>query len=277
MPSQISTQHVPETVIPLSPKITIFDRTNPRSLINIVWVEFREAMFTVEVNQPELLEMTERKLEKLVEPDPTDCRLRLRFWDEYARAQDRGKRLFLEEICRGVCSTDYFDKHISKNLQKIAWIILPPANYVTTMEELLYKGLDRIREVLDLPLKDQATGRVDTKLIGEMVKIVQMLDQRVKGAIIQKVAIQQRIDQRTQHHFSNDSTDPLLSASTNDLEAIESQLGNLNKRLERWQKPVDDVIELETDEGLREIGPGEFISECQDSGAPTQAKETRDP
>lgn len=281
MMTEISKEHVPEDVIQLSPKVTIFDTKNPRSLINIVWADMRKSMHALLDTQPELLKLTERKLEKMVEPDPMLSRLRLRFWDEYARAQDRAKRMFLEEVCRGVCSTDSWERHISMDLPKIAWIILPPASYVTTMEELLYKGLDRMREVLDFPLKD-AKGTPNTKLISEVVKIVQMLDQRVKGAIIQKVAIKQQIDQRTQ---LTTSIDPLSASSLTELQAVENEIQNLNRKLERWAAQDQKALPLPEDEGvvIDVIGGSNERGALLDSaettegaGVTSQAEEARD-
>lgn len=285
MAHELAPQNLQESVISLSPKVSIFDRSNPRSLINIVWEELRDALNAIETNNPELLDLTERQFEKKISPDPTVCRLRLRFWDEYARAQDRGKRMFKEEICRNVCSGDYWVRHISKNLELIAYIIIPPAGYATTMEELLYKGLDRMREVLDLPFRDEKTNRVDTRLIAEVVKIVQILDQRVKGAIIQKVAIQQRIDQRTQHSIG--APDPLSQNSMGDLQSIESQLSSLNSRLERWQDkavieaaPEREVLVIPANVGGEVIDGRHgrsFVIATEGSevpGTPSQAEET---
>lgn len=201
-------------------------------------------MYMLEQVKPELLSLTEKALERKLLPDPTICRLRLRFWDEYARAQDRSQLLRKDEVCRGVCSSDFFNRMVETDPLMIAWMILPPSNYVSTMEELLYRGLDRMREVLDLPFLDRKTGKPDTKLISEVVKIVHLLDQRVKGAIIQKVAIQQRIDQKTSHRHSFDAKnpDPLSQASANDLESIEAQLGSLNRQLLKWDQQAQESL-----------------------------------
>jgi hypothetical protein len=268
----VDPRYVPEDAIQLTPTIVIFDRKNPRSLINIVWEELRDSMLALEANHQDLLQLTERKLEKLLEPDPTESRLRLRFWDEYSRAQEKGKRMLLAEVCRGVCSGDFWEKNILRDLKRVAYIINPPTNYIVTMEELLYKGLDRVREVLDLPIKD-AKGRPDARLISEMVKIVQMLDQRVKGAIIQKVAIQQKIEQKTQHSFqSGGAQDPLLNASPENLQMIEAQLGRLNSKLERIQalppgKAEFDILDLPPPVAIEEPKVEEEIYEVKKSEA----------
>lgn len=170
----------------------IFDLKDPRSVVNMVPGVEREAILAL---GPEWRNLSERELYKKVDPDPRDARLRLAFWDEYSQAQDRGRKMFIANVVRNICPRDYWDDRVVVEPEKLAFIVLPPKDYVVAMRALLEQGLTKLEEVLALPLTMKTAKGVtvpNVRLITEMVKIIQMLDLRVKGAIIQKVRVDSR-------------------------------------------------------------------------------------
>ena len=56
------------------------------------------------------------------------------------------------------------------------------------MEEALAYGIERLREILELPMFDKK-GRVDGKAAELILKTVALLDQRVKGSVVQRAEV----------------------------------------------------------------------------------------
>lgn len=213
----------------------LFDENNPRSLINIVWVDFKEILKRSRYAMPELFEMSETKMTREVDPDPCLRMVRMRFWQEYDRCQIQGKTMMVRDVLKGVCTQDYWKRGILPFPEKVAYLCIPPTEYVAIMEDLLTVGIEQLREILALPIKD-AQGKINSKLIAEKIKIFQLLDLRVKGAVIQKIAIQQRIDQRIQNSNAPSGIDNLLeNMSPENAEALDRALNKVQREIERAQ------------------------------------------
>lgn len=165
--------------------MSIFDENETRALINIVPESLKVVMLRIAKTRRHLYFEDERVLKKKLSPDALTCRIRLAFWDEYARAQDKNVMMTVGGIVRGACSPDYFYSYLLKDEKKVAYIICPPVDYMLAMRELLDLGLGEWRDILALPNQSKK-GVIDYRLISQKVKIVQMLDLRVKGAIVQK-------------------------------------------------------------------------------------------
>lgn len=188
----------------------------------------------------DLLRMTEADLRRELKPDDMLCRLRLAFWDEYQRAHNLGEKMVTKHIVSGVCSEDYFYKWILTDQLKMRWVCQVPKDYYLSMREMLDRGLDRLRDILELDFmeikyvkvgKDQYQRQsvVNTKILSEIRAAVQMLDNRVKGAVMQKVAIQQ---QSLNYNINHEANDEDLGALTlEQLSMLEEKLSAVDKRL----------------------------------------------
>jgi hypothetical protein len=167
-------------------EITVFDHDNPRSLINIVPERVSERIKEI---PPELFQLEPKELEKLTpkkEFTLTDSRLRTAFWIEYGRSQEVMKNMRMDNVYGGICTAPYFYQTVLLDKVRLAYILQPPTNYNIAMEEALHLGVDRLREILDLPIIDE-NGKPNPKVADVILKTVQMLDMRVKGAIIQRI------------------------------------------------------------------------------------------
>lgn len=170
--------------------VSIWDHENPRSLVNIVPDKVGQAMREAVAKTPDYFSLDEDKLYKLLRrenasPGPTDNRIRLKFWMEYDYAQSQGKRVMdITRIIAGVCSWEYFYAHYLKSPSRVAWMTCMPTGYLIKAEEALEFGLEQMRDLLGQP--HEVNGRVDTKLGELKVKIYNMLDQRLRGAVVQK-------------------------------------------------------------------------------------------
>lgn len=168
-------------------EITIFDRKNPDSLINILpaymvkWVEGLDKRW---------FDYSQAMLKSKCHPSPREHQLRLAFWHEYSQAQEHSRKMKAENIYGPICTKDYFYRVIVKTPSKLAWLLNTPPEYQIQIEEMLHLGLGKLRDVLELPITDSKGP--NTRLISEMVKIVALLDNRVKGAVVQRMSISQQ-------------------------------------------------------------------------------------
>lgn len=204
-------------------EVSIFDESQPRTLINIVTPDVQIAIKRLSQRRRHIFFLDEREFKKRVDPDAVTSRLRLSFWDEYTRAQDKGETMKVKNICNGCCSVDYFYKAVLTNSNKLAWIICPPKDYMLAMRELLDVGIDEWRDILTMKHVNKK-GQINVALIAQKIKIVQMLDLRVKGAIIQKLQVSQK-------NLNVNVDGPALheDMSMEDLQALESQLNRITE------------------------------------------------
>lgn len=141
-----------------------------------------------------LFDLSEQELKERIfaEEEPTQVHQLLRqgFWDEYDRCQ-RHKIPMMDtyRIIHGVCSLGYFNNRFLAEPLNMAWLIVAPTDYLKSMKELLQMGAAQFREILTMSNRN-GDGSPNTKLMDVKFKIIQHVDMRVKGAIIQ------RIDQR---------------------------------------------------------------------------------
>lgn len=221
-------------------ELTIFDKENPRSLINIVWVDMKKVIERAEVQCREYFRKSERQLKNKVKPEIVDDQLRMRFWQEYDRAQMNDTKMMLAPIIHGLCGKEYFHDQICKNPEKLAWILMPLGEYITRMESSLYIALDEIEDILRLPIKQEKARRdgskyedINVKLIAEKVKIAQWLDLRIKGAIVQKLAIHQKVEHSNKSVGSIDQQ--LNNLSLTDLQSLDRSIANVQRQIQQAQ------------------------------------------
>ncbi len=171
-------------------EILMWDKDNPRSLINMLPEKPRTAIQNALWEEPSYFELDERDLYKKMRDEnqsisPTDNRLRLKFWMEYDHAMQFGKKqIDMGRVSAGICSHEYFYGKYLSNPKKVAWLVCPPTGYMIKCNEALEFGLEKMREILEVPAK--VGDKVDVKLGELQLKILQMLDVRVKGAPVQR-------------------------------------------------------------------------------------------
>lgn len=215
---------------------SVSDSDNPRSIINLVPGAVREAIDSL---GSDLLGMTEKELEALTPHGSwtvTDRRLRTAFWIEYGRAQDLGQHMNIGNVFNGVCSKPYFYSSVLKNKPRLAYLLLAPQDYRVAMEEALGFGVDRLREILEMPIFDE-NSKPNPKVADVILKAVQMLDQRVKGAVVQKNL---NVNVGSDGKSPNDAKD----AQPQTMEEIERRLAELEGPVEAAKKRIPKEIEV---------------------------------
>lgn len=168
-------------------EIVFWEEQNPKCVINLVSNRLRELMREL---PPELLMMPINKLRKQLDPGWTVEQVRIAFWDEYFLTVDNdAETMRMSAVYGKVCAREHFYDYIKHPLT-LAYILQPPADYMYKMRAMLDMGLERFDEILRLPLENP-NGTINTKLVSELVKVVALIDNRVKGAVAQKISIDQ--------------------------------------------------------------------------------------
>lgn len=230
--SGIVSYPIPRTEEQVKPatEIVYWEEHNPRSLINVVSDKMTKLLRQL---PPDLLAMPEKELRKKLEPSWIQEQLRLAFWDEYFLTMDNDEKFMrMEAVHSKVCSKEFFYQQIEIPLF-LLFMIKPPQGYMLKMRSLLDIGLERFREVLQLPLH-LTNGNVDTRLIGEIVKIVALVDNRVKGAVTQRI----QLDSTQRSMNVNVNYEPPKSAT------------EINDEIKQIQREIKELTSGEAEEAL---------------------------
>jgi len=230
--------------------VEMFDISNPRSLFNILPIRVQEAAFAVP--RKEWLR-SESAITRSASPDFSDKCIRINFWQAYCKAQDAGKSININHIVAGVTTKDYFYHVIDTDRSKLIFYLTPPKAYDVMQRQILDESLERLREIVTSDLynekvvvkhnKDGTEDRtvhrtINNGLIAEIRKITEMLQNRVHGTLIQKVALKGEI-----------STTPLVQATKSGELAPEQGLDALLQQINGKLSELPPVIEGEVDSG----------------------------
>lgn len=237
----------------------LLDKSNPRSLVNIVPSEVRAAILRI---PKELLLMEEKALRRKVKPSDTLNYLRLNFWLEYNRAQERQCRMMMSNVLRGACSKEWFYDGVVSSDDKMAWILTPPADYTVVQVDIFQTSLEKLRQCLRVrPYNLTVTEETDkdgnktvtrkqvpnVAAMREIREIVRMLSDRVQGSVVQHLAI------KAQSHNVNEERSLPGGPQTYDADSLD----RLNRTLEQVNQALllpeagaeitEDIIEGEMD------------------------------
>lgn len=199
-----------------------------RNLLHLVTPGIATKIRDAIAKTPELFGMEESELkyalkDRRMMPSATDCRLRLKFWHEYDRAQATMDKMHTVNVYAGVCSKQVFDIYMAR-AEKVAWLCCQPASYQAVAEEVLHYGYGQLRDILELPHVDEF-GKVNTKLMELKLKITAVAELRTKGAVVQK------IEQKTLGiNVSASTREALQMGELRTMEEIDRKLKELDKR-----------------------------------------------
>ena len=178
---------VPTASVQPDEEVSNFDKSDPRSLFNLLPRFLQDRLEQIPA---EFFEFTEDQIRQQLfgneAPDQTTNRLRVAFWEEYDRVQRYKENILkFQRICEGVCTPAYFMKKVVPDDKKLVWLLHQPSDYNITLHEIHELGLRQLRNVLCLPILDER-GRPNTRLIEVQNKIFQHIDMRLKGGIVQR-------------------------------------------------------------------------------------------
>jgi len=175
----------------MAEKLPDLELSNQQQFLNLLPAFLQEKIAQLPAT---LFDLSEEELSARLfgEEEPSEAHqlLRQAFWDEYDRClRYKVPMMDVYRIIHGVCSLGYFTNRFLREPENLAWLIVAPTDYLKSMKELLLMGTAQFREILKMP-NANPDGSPNTKLMDVKFKIIQHVDMRVKGAIIQ------RIDQR---------------------------------------------------------------------------------
>ena len=182
----------------------------------------------------DMLEKTEDEL--LRKPDDLQRRLKISFWNEFRRAQRQKCDMTLTNIVFGVCTKSYWHRSVNTDPAVLAWIITPPTSDILVWQDLIELGYRKLRRVLKLPLvekrywKDKSgevhvEKRTNVALVKEIRAIVENLQNRLHGAVVQR----QQIEARSLSVNVNAGPAEAPKSATDEMDDIKRLLGRIEK------------------------------------------------
>lgn len=235
-------------VIPDGVEKELYDENNPTSLINLLPNRIVPIFKRVRDKLPRMMYYNERELRNYLSPDERDDRLRLSFWDEYNASTAGGKKMSLQSIINGCCGWDVWVTVYEPNNHKMCWIFCPPTSYSHQMKVILQHGMDRLLEIMNLPLQNK-DGSVNTRVATLVLKAWQLADMRVKGGIVQKMQVEQKTLQ------VNTTLDEANAVRIQGMELQE--LESLERRIERAKRDQYKYLKALTPEQMAAIESGQ--------------------
>jgi hypothetical protein len=205
-------------------EIVLHEDGNPWSVSNMLTGKAHEKFNEIPA---QYFGMQENHLHALAKPSELDEQLRLSFWDEYFICIDAKKTIDLKKVYGKLCTRDYFYKTVLDVPSKFAFILQPPQQYTYRMRSLLNLGHKRLRQVLEMPLKD-GKNVPNVKLISEIVKIVVMLENRVHGSVVQKIDVKQQ-SKSLNVNVNQNSNANINDKEVDELARIEREIAQLEK------------------------------------------------
>lgn len=242
-PDPIPEQHIEDDL-----ELSVLDSQNPHSLVRMVPEQFAKKVRELPVK---FWTADEKQLAQWAKPTEVEAQLRISFWNEYQRAVDQKQSMKMGNVYAPVCTKDYFYRVICRVPSKLGYVLAPPQSYSIQMEEMLNLGLGKMREVLMLPVRDNK-GNPNTRLIAEWVKIVALLDNRVKGAVTQNFSIRQQ--------SLNVNVNKAASEAPRSVEDIDAEMRKLDREIKQLSNPEKQKLVKELNEPAEdEQGEAEIL------------------
>jgi len=214
-----------------------------------------------------------------------DIRLKHSLWYEYDTAITEKRKMVVSNIIKGIMNPNNFTKTYLENKLRTEWMLRPPLNYWNEQRVLLEKSTMGLHEILDMPVVQQicrcfrycvcsgsrrnpkeekapckCEGKcicpptVNTQLAQVKKSLHEMIEMRVKGAIVQKVRIdkQHLIAQIRTTEKLNQETALIQPKTSKDIDKEVLRLRDEVKKL-KLGKRTDDTIDITpTDNDLQD-------------------------
>lgn len=213
------------------------DLSNPRSLINLVPTFMKNELRYL---QQQYFDMSNQELEDRLfpdgKPDAIAQQLQTQFWDEYDRVQRWKERgMDVNRICSGLGSPVWLKKWCGDKL-RLAWLIRMPASYEQALAGIHRLSIAQMSRIMQL----DSTTMPNPKLMEVQFKIAQHVDQRVKGAVVQKIEQKSlSVHMNAPGPGGDAPTKPAMTMSE-----IQRQLDDLKARSARLEAPAGVQVDL---------------------------------
>lgn len=221
-----------------------FDTSNPKSIVNLVPQFIKQHLSSINFFDDE--KTTEELLEEELGPDAENPkriyfnRCHIQFWDEYDLACREDRTMSLDNVLYRLGNVTFFKTTIVERPKMLAALLKPPVQYELNLKELHALGLTAMRRALTCnPITN---GQPNVKLIEAQTKITQILDMRIKGAVVQ------RIEQKNLNVNVDAGRKPgQTAAAPRSIEEIENEILRLEAKSKELESPGFVTVNLMKD------------------------------
>lgn len=232
--------------------MSIYDRDNPDSVYSRAPDKIKTAMDQM----PNYLKTWSfKKIEKehLHKFSTRDKQFKIRFWTEYQHSLDYDVQMNISQMCRGLCPHDYVTHRLAQNFPLLAWVLYPVANYETRMLHLHDLSIRKLEEILELNVVNN--GKPDVNLMRLVIKVHELVENRVRGIAPQTLNINQR-SLNLNHNTSgpiNPQAAPIaeLDVGRMTFNQLDRQVHDLRVRLEKMPEKEEIVPAFSNDGRIR--------------------------
>ncbi len=158
-------------------------------------------------------------------------RLRFAFWNQYNEAQGAvNPNMVIARVHSGLTTYPTFMKLMNDDLYA-TFVLTQPHNIRLIQQDLLYEGYRHFEEILEADIYDDK-GRVQSSLIGHKIRIIEMLQNRLEGSIVQRQQIYSE-EVRTDNSPKNEQ----------DVAKLREEIASLKKDLGKDALPEVSYVE----------------------------------
>lgn len=158
-----------------------------RNVINLVPPNVRMRILDAMEKAPNYFNKSEMELWNIVRPSDTADGIRIAFWHEYNRVQDAGKnQMIMHNVYGGFMHSPNFYKDFLPKAANIAWMLNIPTHYLMSLEAHLQHGKNTLGKIIRVNLFEK-DGSLKIKEAQIFLKAYEMLDNRVKGSVVQRI------------------------------------------------------------------------------------------
>lgn len=229
-----------------------WDLDNPRSGIRLCPNSLREAFLSLPEDLQSLSESGWKARYRLLGSARAEAnQLRYAFWQEYDRCQHEfDDRMRLVNIIKGIIREDTFEKRILKDHCILSLMLIIPTSYEVAMREAINTGLDRLREIMDLPVveEDPKTGKkkVNTALANLIMRATAYMDMRANGGITQRLQVEGKtinIDLKADgKEIREVATENAMAILDKKLKQLEAKEAMIEKGMHPGQALLADIV-----------------------------------
>jgi hypothetical protein len=163
----------------------------------------------------------------------TARRLRMQFWNSYnlvINSPSKTAKMSPEALHTGICSPTVYKQLMNDDL--IATFVMTQPHDVRAIQgDILYEGYKYLEEIMMLPITN-ALGEANNSLISNKLKIIQMMEDRVNGSVVQR---SQTYSEQVSRFEGNPADDPKK------LDELRNEISMLKKNLDKDIEEVEAV------------------------------------
>lgn len=134
----------------------------------MVWEEMGKAIIKLDKNYPKVWRLSEQQMLEWVMPNKTLCQLRSVFWSWVYECRMHNAPVRQTDVFGGMVSKRTWHR-LLENEANLAYLVRPIPRVEAALEDLMWKGLRKIHEMMESPVDYQKMSAGDRRLQMSMV------------------------------------------------------------------------------------------------------------